>query len=113
MLQYVSRTKEKLVDLNTKVYKTFGNNKRAWLALSYRRSFDNNDTNELSQITPILGLEFDKYLISYTYTQQLGAITFQNGGYHQFTLGINLFQKRQKDRGYVPNYNPFLYKKDN
>jgi len=113
MFQYVSRTKEKLVDLNTKVYKTFGNNKRAWLALSYRRSLDNNDTNELSQITPILGLELDKYMISYTYTQQLGAITFQNEGYHQFTLGINLFQKRQKDRGYIPNYNPFLYKKDN
>ncbi len=113
MFQYVSRTKEKLVDVNTKVYKTFGNNKRAWFALSYRRSLDTNDIQNLSQITPIAGIEFDRYLVSYTYSQQLGDITFQNGGYHQFTLGINLFQKRAKDRGYVPNYNPFLYKSDN
>jgi len=90
-----------------------GNDKRVWLGASYRSSLDNNEIEELSQITPTVGLEYDKYLISYTYTQQLGDITFQNGGYHQFTLGINLFQKRPKDRGYVPNYNPFLYKKDN
>jgi len=113
MMQYVERTQEKLVDVNAKVYKTLGTNKRLWLGFSYRSSLDNNEIEELSQVTPIAGLEFDKYLISYTYTQQLGDITFQNGGYHQFTLGINLFQKRPKDRGYVPNYNPFLYKKDN
>jgi len=113
MLQYFGRTKEKLVDINTKLYKTFGENKRGFLALSYRRSLDSNDTQALSQITPILGLELDRYLISYTYTHQLGDITFQNGGYHQFTLGINLFTKRPRDRGYSPNYNSFLYKSDN
>ncbi len=113
MMQYVERTQEKLVDVNAKVYKTLGKDKRLWFGVSYRSSLDNNEIEELSQVTPIAGLEYDKYLISYTYTQQLGDITFQNGGYHQFTLGINLFQKRPKDRGYVPNYNPFLYKKDN
>ena len=113
MFQYVGRTQEKLLDVNTKVYKTFGDTKRAFLALSYRRSLDKNKTQALSQITPILGLEFDRYLVSYTYSQQLGDITFQNGGYHQFTLGINLMTKRAKDRGYVPNYNPLMYKNDN
>lgn len=113
MFQYVGRTKEKLVDVNTKLYKTFGENKRGFLALSYRRSLDNNNTQSLNQITPILGLEFDRYLISYTYTHQLGDIVFQNGGFHQFTLGINLFTKRARDRGYTPNYNQFMYKSDN
>jgi len=113
MLQYVGRTKEKLVDVNTKVYKTFGENKRGFLALSYRRSLDKKNTQSLNQITPILGLEFERYLVSYTYTHQLGDIVFQNGGFHQFTLGVNLFTKRPRDRGYTPNYNQFMYKNDN
>jgi len=113
MFQYVGRTQEKLLDINTKVYKTFGDTKRAFFAISYRRSLDKNNTQALSQVTPILGLEFDRYLVSYTYTQQLGDITFKNGGYHQFTLGVNLITKREKDRGYVPNYNPLMYKNDN
>jgi len=113
MFQYVGRTKEKLIDINAKAYQMFGDNKRGFIALSYRRSLDNNGVQELSQITPIVGLEFNRYLISYTYTQQLGDITFQNGGYHQFTLGVSLFNKRPKSRGYVPNYNPFMYKNDN
>jgi type IX secretion system PorP/SprF family membrane protein len=113
MFQYVSSTKEKLIDINTKVYQTFGDKKRAWFAISYRRSLENNNNQNLSQITPIVGLEFNRYLFSYTYTQQFGDITFQNGGYHQFTLGINLFPKKPKDRGYIPNYNEFMYKNDN
>ncbi|MBJ2175700.1 type IX secretion system membrane protein PorP/SprF [Aureibaculum sp. A20] len=113
MFQYVSGTEEKIVDLNAKVYKTFGHNKRGFFALSYRASLDNNGIQELSQVTPILGLEIDKFIVSYTYTHQIGAITFQEGGYHQFTFGVSLFNKRQKDRGYIPNYNPFMYKSDN
>ena len=113
MIQYVGRTKEKLVDINTKMYKTFGDNKRGFFALSYRRSLDFNGTQSLNQITPILGLEFSKYFVSYTYTHQLGDIIYQNGGFHQFTLGMKVFSKRNKDRGYIPDYNSFMYKNDN
>ena len=113
MLQYEERTQEVTIDVNAKVYKLLDRNKRIWVAASYRRSFDNNGIQELSQITPIIGLELGKYIFSYTYTQQLGDITFQNGGYHQFTVGINVFQKRPKDRGYIPRFNPFIYKNDN
>ena len=113
MLQYVERTQEVTADFNFKVYRLLGDDKRVWLAASYRRSFDDNDVQQFSQITPIAGIEYKRYLFSYTYTQQLGDITFQNGGYHQFTLGVNLFYKRPKDRGYIPQYNPFLFKKQN
>ena len=113
MFQYVGRTKEKIIDVNTKIYKTFGDDKRGFLALSYRRSLDNNNTQALSLITPIIGLEFNRYLVSYTYTHQLGSFIFQNGGFHQFTLGMKVFSKRNKNRGYIPNYNSFLYKSDN
>ena len=113
MVQYEERTQEITVDVNAKVYKLLGSNKRIWLAASYRRSFDANKIEELSQITPIIGLELNKYIFSYTYTQQLGDIVFQNGGYHQFTIGMNVFQKRPKDRGYIPRFNRFIYKNDN
>ena len=113
MLQYVERTNEFTADINAKVYRLLGDDKRIWLAASYRRSFDNNDIQELSQIIPIAGIEYKRYLFSYTYTQDLGNITFQDGGFHQFTLGVNLFFKRPKKRGYIPQYNPFLFKKLN
>lgn len=113
MFQLTENTKEATLDLNTKVYRLIGNNKRIWIALSYRRSFDKNDIQEFSQITPIAGIEFDRYLVSYTYTHQLGDISFQNGGFHQFTLGINLLQKRPKDRGHISGFNPFIFKTKN
>jgi len=113
MFQYVEVTKEKLLDINTKIYKTFGNHKRAFVAVSYRRSLDKNVVQSFNQITPILGLESQRYIVSYTYSHQLGKITFQNGGFHQITLGMNLMLRRPKDRGYVPNYNHLMYKNDN
>ena len=113
MFQLVERTNELTLDINTKLYRLIGTDKRLWVALSYRRSIESNEIQELSQITPIVGIEFKRYIASYTYTHQLGDITFQNGGFHQFTLGINLFEKRPKDRGYIQEYNPFLFKSKN
>jgi len=113
MLQFIENTNEAVLDLNAKAYRLIGNNKRIWLAISYRRSFDKNDIQEFSQITPLAGIEFERYMVSYTYTHQLGDIVFQNGGFHQFTLGINLLQKKPKDRGHIPEFNPFLFKTKN
>ena len=113
MFQLVERTKEVTIDINTKLYRLIGTDKRLWVALSYRRSIESNEIQALSQITPIVGIEFKRYIASYTYTHQLGDITFQNGGFHQFTLGIILFEKRPKDRGYIQEYNPFLFKSKN
>jgi len=88
MIQYVERTKEKFVDFNMKVYSELRNAK-VWVALSYRRGFDNFDTKQLSYLTPIVGVNFEKYMISYTYTKQTGEILFDDAGYHQITLGFN------------------------
>ena len=113
MVQFVERTEEITADVNVKVYRSLDRDKRIWAAASYRRSFDNNGVQELSQLIPIVGLEYKKYLISYTYTHQFGDFIFQNGGFHQITLGMNVFQKRSKDRGYIPEFNPLIYKNDN
>lgn len=103
MFQYVDQTGEKTIDLNLKAYKQldFG---RLWGALSYRRSFDgtqylnNNDTGEqyLQWITPIVGLNYKNFMFAYTYTHLLGDVQFNTGGFHQITIGFDLFCKRQK-----------------
>ncbi|WP_298363436.1 type IX secretion system membrane protein PorP/SprF [uncultured Lutibacter sp.] len=88
MVQYIERTGEKFVDLNFKVYKELDNAK-LWAAFSFRRGFDNESGQQLSYLTPILGVNFEKYMFSYTYTKQTGEILFDDASYHQITLGIN------------------------
>lgn len=103
LFQYVDETKEKTIDLNLKAYKDFDFGK-LWGGLSYRRSFDaaqyekngSVETQRLQYLTPIIGLNFKSYMVSYTYSHLIGDIKFDQGGFHQITLGINLFCKREK-----------------
>lgn len=103
LFQLVEKTKEKSIDINLKAYKNldFGT---FWGGLSYRRSFDsaeylngNSVSNQkLQYITPIVGVNYNNFMFAYTYSQVTGDVKFDNGGYHQITLGINLFCKREK-----------------
>jgi type IX secretion system PorP/SprF family membrane protein len=103
MFQYISQTKESLIDLNLKAYKNldFG---KLWGGLSYRRSLDGAQflegnaiaTQNLQYVTPIVGINFKNYMFSYTYSQLLGNVNFDTGGFHQITLGINLFCQPEK-----------------
>jgi type IX secretion system PorP/SprF family membrane protein len=103
LLQLVSETEEKSVDVNLKAYKEldFG---KIWGGVSYRRSLDgaqfvNGNSVEdqrLQYITPIIGVNYKNFMFAYTYSHLLGDIKFDNGGFHQITLGINLFCEREK-----------------
>lgn len=103
MFQLIDKTQEKSIDLNLKAYKQldFG---MLWGGLSYRRSFDGaqylNGTSVSSQklqyITPIVGVNFKNFMFAYTYSKVSGDIRFDTGGYHQITLGLNLFCKPEK-----------------
>lgn len=103
MFQHVTQTKESLVDLNVKVYKNldFG---KLWGALSYRRSLDGAqyvegtsvNTQKLQYITPVLGLNYKQFMFAYTYSHLLGTVKFDSAGFHQITLGINLFCQPEK-----------------
>ncbi len=104
LIQLTERTGEILVDFNLKAYKKLANNNMLWAALSYRRSFDGNNFQELTQITPIIGINFNKTLISYTFTNQTGDIIFSNGGFHQFTVGFDLFCRTPRAAA-CPNIN--------
>lgn len=98
MFQYTEETTEKAIDINLKAYKSldFG---RVWAALSYRRSFDGaeylNGTSvgeqKLQWITPIIGVNYKQFMFAYTYTHVLGDVKFDNSGYHQITLGFDVF----------------------
>ena len=70
----------------------------------YRRGFDNSTTEELQYLTPIVGVNYKKFMASYTYTKQSGDILFEDAGYHQITLGFN-FGCREPRRSGCPNIN--------
>jgi type IX secretion system PorP/SprF family membrane protein len=100
MYQRVSETKESSIDLNLKVYKNvdFG---KLWAAMSYRRSFDGAEYDagsgveeqKLQWISPIIGINYKNFMFSYTYSHVMGDVKFDDGGFHQLTLGINVFCK--------------------
>jgi len=103
LLQVFDQTKEKSIDLNMKAYKNmdFGS---LWAALSYRRSFDGAQyvsgsgvsSQKLQYFTPIIGINYKNFMFAYTYSQVMGDVKFDTGGYHQITLGINLFCKKER-----------------
>ncbi|WP_418499094.1 type IX secretion system membrane protein PorP/SprF [Flagellimonas sp.] len=105
LFQMTDYTKEKTVDLNAKVYRdvSFGT---VWAGLSYRRSFDgaqfqSNGTfgeQRLQLFTPIIGVNVNRFLFSYNYSYQSGDIRFDNGGFHQITLGYDFGQSDQGKR---------------
>ncbi len=99
LFAWKERTGEQSIDVNFKAYREmeFG---RLWGGISYRRSFDGSeylDGNEiknqkLQYITPVLGVNFNKFMFAYTYTYQTGSVRFENGGFHQITLGYNFLE---------------------
>lgn len=103
LFQLSDQTKEKLLDLNLKLYKDFDFGK-LWGGLSYRTGFDSTqyldngtvETQRLQYITPLVGLNYQNFVFAYTYSHIMGDVKFDQGGYHQITLGINLFCKREK-----------------
>ncbi|RNC91836.1 MAG: type IX secretion system membrane protein PorP/SprF [Allomuricauda sp.] len=103
LFQLTEFTEEKTVDFNAKVYRDVGDNTVVWAGLSYRRSFDgaqfqqNGSFGEqrLQLFTPIVGVNWGKWLFSYNYSYQSGDIRFDNGGFHQVTLGYNIGQSSE------------------
>lgn len=112
LFQAVSETAEKSIDLNMKVYKdlNFG---KLWGGISYRRSLDGAqfvDGNGISEqklqyITPIVGVNYKNFMFAYTYSALLGNVKFDNGGFHQITIGIDLFCQQEKYDCHCPAIN--------
>lgn len=103
LFQLTERTKEKSIDVNLKAYKSvdFGT---IWAGLSYRSSFDGAQyidgtelkNQRLQSITPIVGLNYKQFMFAYTYSNIVGDLKFDNGGYHQITLGFDFGCQKEK-----------------
>lgn len=101
LFQTAESTGESTVDVNFKAYRTmeFG---QLWGALSYRRSLDGSEfinggqinAQKQQLITPIIGINFRNFIFAYTYSTQLGDVQFNNGGFHQLTLGYDFLGNR-------------------
>lgn len=111
MFQFTEKTKEKALDLNLKAYKHFDEG-MLWAGLSYRTSLDtnksvgnNSPSQKLQYMTPIVGVNYKNFMFAYTYSLVSGDIKFDNGAYHQITLGINLSCRKEKYDCYCPAVN--------
>ena len=102
LLQITEFTQEKTVDINGKVYKELNDDTLLWGGLSYRRSFDGAEFNtgsgiqqqKLQLLTPLLGINYKRFLFAYNYSYQTGDVRFDNGGFHQITLGYDFGERR-------------------
>lgn len=86
------------LDLNLKAYRNVGDG-QMWFGISYKRFLERaeqlaTDRGQYSNsITPILGGRFRNVLIAYNYTQPIGSFNFRQGGFHQLTVGLDLWCK--------------------
>lgn len=103
MFQYKDATEESSIDINGKVYKDteFG---KIWGGLSYRRSLDGAEyidgasvsSQKLQYFTPVVGVNYKDFMFAYTYSYQANSVVFNNGGFHQITLGYNFNCRRER-----------------
>ncbi|TXD47923.1 type IX secretion system membrane protein PorP/SprF [Polaribacter sp. IC073] len=103
MVQLRETTGERIADFNLKAYKTFSKT-QIWVALSYRRNFDNNSIDNSSYISPVIGLNYNNFMFSYTHTKQLNEVLFAESGFHQISIGFNLWTREQRGAA-CPNIN--------
>ena len=93
-IEYVDRPN---IDFNLKSHHNIRQT-QLWVGVSYRKGLTNTLTNNeltpyaepFDQLTTITGLRHKKWTFSYTYSVGLGDIKINNGGFHQFTLGIDI-----------------------
>ena len=114
MLQLREETRESNVDLNAKAYYTtdFG---RLWGGVSYRRTFDGAEytsdglgsveSQKLQYVSPFIGLNYNRFMVAYTYSYQANSIVMSNSGFHQITLGFNFGKDRKRYKCNCPAVN--------
>lgn len=106
MFQFREGTGSRIADINLKAYKNISES-QLWAALSYRRTFDANAIENAQFISPIIGLNYKNWMFSYTYTNQMNDVVLTNTGFHQVSVGINLWTREPRAAA-CPNINsPF------
>jgi len=112
MYAYKDATKESFIDVNFKAYRGLDSG-NIFAGISYRRSFDGAEfsdgngisSQKLQYFTPIVGTEYNNFVFAYTYSYQANSVVFNNGGYHQITLGFNFGCRKEKYDCNCPSVN--------
>jgi type IX secretion system PorP/SprF family membrane protein len=105
MVQFKQSMGQKIADFNLKAYKTLSQT-QIWAAISYRRSFDTNPIDTSQFVSPVIGINYNNFMFSYTYSKQMNDIVLTNSGFHQVSVGINLWTKKSRGAA-CPNINSF------
>jgi type IX secretion system PorP/SprF family membrane protein len=103
MLQFKESIGQREVDFNIKAYKTISQT-QLWAALSYRRSFDASPIDNSQFLSPIFGVNYQNLMFSYTYTKPMNDIVLTNTGFHQVSVGMNLWTRERREAA-CPNIN--------
>lgn len=103
MLQFKESIGQREVDFNIKAYKTISQT-QLWAALSYRRSFDASPIDNSQFLSPIFGVNYENLMFSYTYTKPMNDIVLTNTGFHQVSVGMNLWTRERRGAA-CPNIN--------
>lgn len=107
LYQRTDQTDEQFVDINAKAYFDMNDNSQFFGGLSYRQSFESaefvngTDVNNiqeqnLSLLSPIVGIKYNEFTFAYTYSYQFGDIKFDSGGFHQLTIGIDFLCRQER-----------------
>lgn len=96
LYQTFELSKEQIVDFNFKFYRYF-RNARLWTGISYRKDFHGlrteaeniGDKKALEWLSPLLGMNYKKMMLSYNYATMTGQPTFSSTGIHQLTFGFS------------------------
>lgn len=106
MFQIREGTGERVADFNIKAYKNISKS-QLWAAVSYRRNFDQNAVESAQFISPIIGLNYENLMFSYTYTNQMNETVLTTSGFHQVSVGVNLWTRKPRAAA-CPNINAGL-----
>ena len=94
LVQYKEFSNQLITDTNLKFYFTLVENNMFYLGASYRRDWS-ADPYEYYTLSPIVGANFGKFTMAYTYTYDMSPLLFSNSGFHQITLGYNFNCRKQ------------------
>jgi type IX secretion system PorP/SprF family membrane protein len=95
-------------DVNMKIYKNIERSK-LWFALSFRQSFGGQNSENWNYLSPIAGVNYRNFIFAYSYKEQLGNLSIApKGGFHQLTLGWDVFVKKSRLAA-CPNINTAVY----
>ena len=83
--------------MNLKLYRNIGEG-QVWFGFAFKRNYGKPELlatdigDRFRSITPIFGGKYNRILVAYNYTQPLGSDNF-SGGFHQITLGFDVWCK--------------------